>query len=266
MKIRKPFICSFISLVILSLISVAAFADTIRLKDGSVLKGKVISYGQRKFTILVNIGGSSSQHVIPVEEIESVEFDSSDAGVVSRAEPAAPNSQTIASSSRPEVPRDDPPVSTPADPATNPAINRDASRTASESEPPPDDANGGAIAAIAEKTVSVAAAADWTSTEIRIQRGQRIVISADGQVDLGDNQRTGPEGISLTDNRKLIAARPTGALIAVVGDDNDDFIFVGKATEFVSKHNGILFLSVNEGNLKDNAGAFVARVKVLSNR
>jgi hypothetical protein len=114
--------------------------------------------------------------------------------------------------------------------------------------------------------VSIAAAADWTSTEIRVQRGQRIVVSASGEVDLGDNQRTGPEGLSLADSRKLVAARPTGGLIAVVGDDNDDFVFVGKATEFVATHNGILFLSVNEGNLKDNTGAFVARVRVLSGR
>jgi hypothetical protein len=92
------------------------------------------------------------------------------------------------------------------------------------------------------------------------------VITATGEVDLGDSQRTGPDGISLTDNRKLVAARPTGSLIAVVGDDNDDFIFVGSAIAFVAPHNGILFLSVNEGNLKDNTGAFVARVKVLSGR
>jgi hypothetical protein len=242
----------------MSLISAVAFADTIRLKDGSVLKGKVISYSQRKFTIVVYIGGSSSQHVIPVEEIESVEFDSSDVGTVSRAEPQAANTSTVAAPLRVETRRDTLPVET--------ATTRDEPKTTPESEPPSNDANTGAIAAIVEKTVSVAGAADWTSTEIRVQRGQRIVISAAGEVDLGDNQRTGPEGLSLADNRKLIAARPTGALIAVVGDDNDDFIFVGKATEFNSPHNGILFLSVNEGNLKDNAGAFVARVRVLSNR
>jgi hypothetical protein len=258
-KIRKPFVCSFICLAIVLLINAVAFADTIRLRDGSVLKGKVISYSQRKFTIVVYIGGSSSQHVIPVEDVESVEFDASDAGVVSRAEPAAPIAQPTAS--RATVPRDEPAALVPVDPA-----NRDASRTSPELAPSPGAANTDTAVAIVEKTVSVAAAADWTSTEIRIQRGQRIVISADGQVDLGDNQRSGPEGISITDNRKLIPSRPTGALIAVVGDDNDDFIFVGKATEFVSKHNGILFLSVNEGNLKDNAGAFVARVRVLSNR
>ncbi len=262
MKIRKPIICSVVCLVIVSLIGAVAFADTIRLRDGSVLKGKVISYGQRKFTILVYIGGSSSRHVIPVEEIESVEFDSSDTGDATRAELQPVNPPSAAAPTRAEIPRDNPPATLPVETSTS----REETRAASESDPTPNEANTGAVAAIAEKTVSVAGAADWTSTEIRVQRGQRIVISASGEVDLGDNQRAGPDGISLADNRKLIVARPTGALIAVVGDDNDDFIFVGKATEFVSPHNGILFLSVNEGNLKDNAGAFVARVKVLSGR
>lgn len=250
MKIRKPVVSLVICLAVVSLIGSAALADTVKLKDGSILKGKVVSYTQRKFTIEVYIGGAISQHVVPVDEVESVEFDSSDAGAgaISRSEPAG---ASLPQSAPPRggIPRDNAPeIATP-----NPG-------------PPPSDDNAGALPVIAEKTVSVAAAADWTSTEIRVQRGQRIVISASGEVDLGDNQRTGPEGISLGDSRKLVAARPTGALIAVIGDDNDDFVFVGNATEFVSPHNGILFLSVNEGNLKDNTGAFVARVKVLSGR
>jgi hypothetical protein len=191
--------------------------------------------------------------VVPVEEVESVEFDQGDQGAISRAEPSRAEpigaSQPTAAPTRGGIPRDPAPeVATP------------------EPGPPPGADNGGSLPVIAEKTVSIAAAADWTSTEIRIQRGQRIVITATGEVDLGDSQRTGPDGISLTDSRKLVAARPTGALIAVVGDDNDDFIFVGSAIAFVAPHNGILFLSVNEGNLKDNTGAFVARVKVLSGR
>jgi hypothetical protein len=243
-KIRKPSVRSFICLAIVLLAAAAAFADTIKLKDGSVLKGKVVSYNQRKFTILVYIGGSSSRHEVPVDEVESVEFDSSDVASTSRLEPPP--------SGRAGFPRE-----TPEAPARTVP-------TATVPEQPVSDAD--AVVAIAEKTVSVAAAADWTSTEIRVQRGQRIVISASGEVDLGDNQRADPDGLPIADSRKLIAARPTGALIAVVGDDNDDFIFVGRATEFTSPHNGILFLSVNEGNLKDNAGAFVARVKVLSNK
>jgi len=258
-KIRKPFLHLVICLAVVLLTNAAAFADTIRLRDGSVLKGKVVSYGQRKFTIVVNIGGATSQYVIPVEEIESVEFDSSDAGTVSRAEPGGPS---VTAPSRAETPRDNITASLPLETSTP----RDETRTSPEPEAQPNESNTGAVAAIAEKTVSVAGAADWTSTEIRVQKGQRIIISASGEVDLGDNQRSGPDGLSISDTRKLIAAKPTGALIAVVGDDNDDFVFVGKATEFTASHNGILFLSVNEGNLKDNAGAFVARVKVLSGR
>jgi hypothetical protein len=252
-KIRKPIVSLIICLAAVALIGSSSLADTVKLRDGSILKGKVVSYTQRKFTIEVYIGGAISQHVVPVEEVESVEFDQGDQGAISRAEPSRAEpigaSQPTAAPPRGGIPRDPAPeVATP------------------EPGPPPGADNGGSLPVIAEKTVSIAAAADWTSTEIRVQRGQRIVITATGEVDLGDSQRTGPDGVSLTDSRKLVAARPTGALIAVVGDDNDDFIFVGSAIAFVAPHNGILFLSVNEGNLKDNTGAFVARVKVLSGR
>ena len=259
MKIKKPVFSLVICLAVVSLISSAALADTVKLKDGSILKGKVVSYTQRKFTIEVYIGGAISQHVVPVEEVDSVEFDQSDQGAINRAEPAGASQPPAAAPTRGGIPRDNVPEAATIDPGPPPS-------GPPPSGPPPSDDNGAAAPVIAEKTVSVAAAADWTSTEIRIQRGQRIVITASGEVDLGDNQRTGPDGISLADSRKLVAARPTGALIAVVGDDNDDFIFVGSAIAFVAPHNGILFLSVNEGNLKDNTGAFVARVKVLSAR
>ncbi len=238
----NPIICLFIVL----LLGAVAFGDTIKLKDGSVLKGKVVSYSQRKFTIIVYIGGSTSQHVIPVDEIESVEFDSSGGPVAADL----------------GVARDE---------TTRPAELSQVGRTTRDnpSQPPAGETpvtDSGTANVIAEKTVSVAAAADWTSTEIRVQRGQRIIINASGEVDLGDNQRSSPDGLNTSDNRKLLPNRPTGALIAVVGDDNDDFIFIGGSAEFNAPHNGILFLSVNEGNLKDNNGAFVARVRVLSNR
>jgi hypothetical protein len=254
-KIRNPHFSLIMCLVVVSLIGSAAIADTVKLKDGSVLKGKVVSYTQGKFTIEVSIGGAISQHVVPVEEVESVEFEPGNAGPgntdrIGRAEPSGP-SQPAEPPSRSRFPRDNAaePTSTRPDPAVTPITD-----------------TAGSIPVIAEKTVSVAAAADWTSTEIRVQSGQRIVITASGEVDLGDNQRASADGISLADSRKLVTARPTGALIAVVGDDNDDFIFVGSAVAFIAPHSGILFLSVNEGNLKDNTGAFVARVKVMSGR
>jgi hypothetical protein len=248
-KIRKALFGLIICLGVVLLMISPALADTVKLKDGSVLKGKVVSYTQGKFTIEVSIGGATSQHVVPIEEVESVDFDRGDAGAITRSEPVRAN-RPSAPPSRPVIPSND----------------RAPETSTQEQEPPRTEDSNGGYTVIVEKTVSVAAAADWTSTEIRVKRGQRIVITATGEVDLGDNQRTGPDGVSLADSRKLIAARPTGALIAVVGDDNDEFIPIGSAVAFVSPHNGILFLSVNEGNLKDNSGAFVARVKVLSGK
>jgi hypothetical protein len=258
-KIRKNAISSLICIVILLMIGAAASADTIRLKDGSILKGKVVSYNQGKFTIIIYIGGSSSQHIIGIDEIESVEFNSSDGAVPAQAESSSKGGGSVYTGIPP-----DPPSSRalPLDPPANSEGSKESTGSAPANDLP---AEGDPVA-IAEKTVSVAAAADWTSTEIRLQRGQRILISASGEVDLGNNRRCGPEGLNSTDNRKLIPNQPTGALIAVVGDDNDDFFYIGGSGEFTTTHNGILFLSVNEGNLKDNNGAFVARVKVLGNK
>ncbi|MCI0337186.1 MAG: hypothetical protein L0226_06395 [Acidobacteria bacterium] len=263
MNIRKSLTKSLICLLVVFIIGVVAFADTIRLKDGSVLKGKVVSYAQGKFTIVVYIGGTTSKHIIPAEEVESVEFDSSDVVASTRDTSTSGtlvpvNPEVQRSERSPSIPSKDPSLSSrPGKETANPAAATDVATA---------EADAGTASVLSEKTVNVAAAADWTSTEIRVQRGQRIVISASGEVELGNNRRSGPDGLSLTDSRKLMASRPTGALIAVVGDDNDNFVFIGGAGEFVSTHNGILFLSVNEGNLKDNNGSFVARVKVMSGK
>jgi hypothetical protein len=258
MNIKKTLIKSLFCLTLTFFVGVAAFGDTIRLKDGSILKGKVVSYGQGKFTIIVYIGGAQSKHVIPVEEIDSVEFDSSDVAASARDA----NSGGGLAPVTPEAPGERPPST----PATREPVET-APATAPANDLPPADAGAPRLnSPLAEKSLDVAAAADWTSTGIRVQRGQRIIIEASGEVELGNNRRTGPDGVSISDSRKLIPNRPTGALIAVVGDDNDDFVYIGGSGEFVSTHNGILFLSVNEGNLKDNNGAFAARIKVVSGK
>lgn len=262
-NIRKSLAKSLICLLVVFITGVVASADTIRLKDGSVLKGKVVSYGQGKFTIVVYIGGTTSKHVIPAEEVESVEFDSTDVTASTRDTSTSGNLVPVS----PEVSRSERSPSTPSkDTSLSSRPPKETSNPAATTEVTTADVDAGPASVLSEKTVNVAAAADWTSTEIRIQRGQRIVITASGEVELGNNRRSGPDGLSLADSRKLMASRPTGSLIAVVGDDNDDFIFIGGAGEFVSTHNGILFLSVNEGNLKDNNGSFVARVKVMSGK
>lgn len=233
-----------------SFVGILANADTIRLKNGSVIKGKVTTYNDREFTVYLDTGTASkrstSRLVLAVEDVESIQFDGTDVpalGAVSTTqtkEPAVREAVTTA-----------PPRPAPTTPTfTNTPTS---TQSASQTEP-----------SLSDKTVSVVAAADWTSTEIRIRKGQRVSISASGQIDLGGNRRVGPEGTALADPKKLIPNSPTGALIAVIGDDNDDFIAVGPQASFIAEREGILFLSVNETNLRDNSGSFAARVRVFA--
>ena len=97
----------------------------------------------------------------------------------------------------------------------------------------------------------------WTNSGLVVRRGQRLRISASGRVSLGTNRYATPDGLpNIPDRDKLMRNQPTGGLIAVIGDDNDDFIFVGRGRDFVAQRDGVLFLGVNEGNLGDNSGNF----------
>jgi hypothetical protein len=106
------------------------------------------------------------------------------------------------------------------------------------------------------------AANGWTDSGLMVRRGQRLRITASGRVSLGNGIFSTPTGLPRqTDRDKLMRDQPTGGLIAVIGDDNDDFIFVGASTEFVAQRDGRLFLGINEGNLADNSGAYDVTVE-----
>ena len=51
--------------------------------------------------------------------------------------------------------------------------------------------------------------------------------------------------------KRSVESSPDGALIAVVGDNNND-LFTSGMKESSSRTDGALFLGVNEGNLNDN--------------
>jgi hypothetical protein len=103
----------------------------------------------------------------------------------------------------------------------------------------------------------------WTNTLFVVKRGQKIRISATGRASLGNGRYSTPSGVSsLPDTDKLIKNEATGGLIAVIGDDNNDFIFVGNGREFTAQRDGFLFLGINEGNLNDNSGAYDVTIEV----
>ena len=79
---KKTFQLLLSTLLLVSL-STPLLADTIRLKDGSVIRGQVIGFKDQQFTILIggNAKGRRGQTTIYVEDVESIEFDSTGAYV-----------------------------------------------------------------------------------------------------------------------------------------------------------------------------------------
>jgi len=97
----------------------------------------------------------------------------------------------------------------------------------------------------------------WTNSGLVVRKGQRLRISATGRVSLGGGRFSTPSGMpGSSDGDKLMRTEATGALIAVIGDDNDDFLLIGTRRDFVAQRDGVLFLGVNEGNLADNTGTY----------
>lgn len=236
-------------------LSAVAFADTIRLKDGSVIRGQVIAFNNQQFTVLVGSGsrGRRSQITLYMEDVESIEFDS--AGSVAAA--AQPNDDL---NNRPTAPTQNtsrPPVQRPAPQQnTQPDVD-DNTQQSSQPSSRPASQNSATFFQINARVRGDNAANGWTNSGLVVRRGQRIRISATGSVSLGRGRTSTAAGVpAITDTEKLMRSYPTGALIAVIGDDNDDFIFVGGRREFIAQRDGVLFLGVNEGNLNDNTGAY----------
>ena len=119
---------------------------------------------------------------------------------------------------------------------------------------------------ISVKVLADDTANGWTNTGWVVKKGQRIRITGEGEVSLGGGKTTTASGLyDVEDTGKLLKSVPTGALIAVIGDDNNDFIYVGSEREFIASRDGILFLGLNEGNLADNSGSFNVKIAISPN-
>jgi hypothetical protein len=236
------------SLTLILALVVPIAADTIRLKDGSVIRGQVVGFKDQQFTVLIGSGaqGRRSRLLIYIEDVESVEFDS--ATPAGAAGPANEDRPVADNTSAPEYqpPRSIPPART----------NTNQPST---------------VSAPTFFTIKVSVRADntnngWTNSGLVVRKGQRLRISSTGRVSLGSGRFSTPLGIQGADSDKLMRNEATGAVIAVIGDDNDDFLLIGTRRDFVAQRDGVLFLGVNEGNLNDNTGTYDAVIEAEAGR
>lgn len=261
---KKSKLGALVVAVVLTLsLSAGALADTIRLRDGSVVRGQIIAFKDQQFTVLIGAGarGRRGRMTIYSEDIESIEFDATGG--------AAAATDTGGGNGVGDVAGDDrtggntapiirnPPPSTRPQPDPTPADDRADDRGTTNN-------TGGSpvYVPIRLRVRADNASNGWNDSGLMVRAGQRLRITATGRVSLGAGQMSTPTGLPrLADRDKLMRNEPTGALIAVIGDDNDDFIFIGANREFVAQRDGRLFLGVNEGNLGDNSGTYDVTVE-----
>ena len=257
---KKFFARAVVACALVFAVTVPALADTIKLKDGSVIRGQIISFKNEQFTILVGGGsrGRKSQITVYMEDVESIDFDSNGAG----NNQDTGNSQTYQQPNNPpyQPPTNQPPVNqTSNQPPYQPPTNTSTQTT----NPNP------TFFPVNVKVRADNASNGWTNSGLVVRRGQRLRITANGRVNLGGGRFATPDGVAnLPDRDKLMRNQPTGGLICVIGDDNDDFVFIGRSRDFVAQRDGVLFLGVNEGNLADNSGTFdvVIEAEALNSR
>ena len=266
------------ALVVLCALGTSVFADTIRMKDGQVIRGQIVAFRDQQFTVLIGSsrGNRRSRITLYMEDVESIEFDGADGAETSSVTdtstypPPVDNTRTQAPSQptpRREEPRNTggqrPPVLG-NDSGTSSNTGRTNPSTTSPNTQTP--ARGGGDSPFFPVRVRVRAdntANGWTDSGLMVRKGQRLRISATGRVSLGEGRFSTPTGLPrVVDTEKLMRNENTGTLIAVIGDDNDEFIAVGANREFHAPRDGRLFLGVNEGKLDDNTGSYDALIEV----
>ncbi len=269
-----------LSLVLALTLGCAAFAhgDTIRTKDGQVIRGQIISFRDQQFTILIGTGtrggggGRRSRITLYMEDVESIEFDA--AGDNNATTASTSSNDTDAGVPRVTPNRTEQQQPMPRSSDARPTLGNNTGGTNSSSVPRNSGGNtnssqpniGNNDSQLFPVRVRIRAdntANGWTDSGLMVRKGQLLRVSASGRVSLGQGRFSTPTGLpKVFDTEKLMRNEPTGALIAVIGDDNDDFVFVGASREFRAPRDGRLFFGVNEGKLDDNTGTYDALIEV----
>ncbi|HQU85244.1 MAG TPA: LecA/PA-IL family lectin [Pyrinomonadaceae bacterium] len=256
MSIKSKFFRLVCAACLVFSLSILTFADTIRLKDGSIIKGKIVGFSGGKFTIVMG----QKQMSFFADEIESIIFDSmnntvENVKISNQTTPSNSTVITVGQSTKTSAPQTSSPRVITTDSTPQNSQTSDTPKPTVVGKPKPIELG---VKVLADNTAN-----GWTNSGWVVRKGQRIRITSGGRVSLGNGRFATPTGItSLPDNEKLMKSVATGALIAVVGDDNNDFIYVGGEREFIAERDGALFLGVNEGNLDDNSGAFDVKIEI----
>lgn len=275
MHLRQSAARTFSALALAAALVAPALADTIRLRDGTTVRGQIIGYKDQQFTVLIGSGQRNrrSRMTIYMEDVESIEFDNPFGA-------GDNNNNSGGRTTGDEAVYDDNTNPDPAagaqQPRTQPTIRPTPQPQQQQPRPsqPSNDAGRSGGSGGAPVFIPIRVRVDpksnesgWVSSGFTVRRGQRLRVSASGRITLSNGLSTTPTGLPrVNDTDKLLPNDPTGALIGVIGDDNNDFILLSSGQEIVARRDGILFLGINTGRLTTTAGGFDVTIEAEATR
>lgn len=203
----------------------AALADTLYLKNGSVLKGTFIGFETNQFIFELTNGNRLKFRPAEVERL-----------VMER---------DVATSTGAPIPgRPSPPTRDPN---------------------PPGGTTGSGPRWEAAPAFDVRLEDQWIRSTIQVTRGQNIRVTATGNVTLEGRTQTGPDGLNgRRDPDAPLPNENDGALIAAIGQDSPP-ILIGRSKEFIADHDGLLYFTVNHWETGNARGQFRVTVSVDRN-
>ncbi len=285
MHLRQSAVRSFAALALAAALVAPALADTIRLRDGTTVRGQIIGYKDQQFTVLIGAGarGRRSRLTVLMEDVESIEFDNP-FGTADGGNNNNVSGQTAGRTRGDEAVYDD--DNNNSDAATGAQQQQQPPRTQPTIRPTPQpqqqprasqpaaDTGAGRAGVGSPLFIPIRVRVDpksnesgWVSSGFTVRAGQRLRVSASGRITLSNGLSTTPTGLPrVNDTDKLLPNVATGSLIGVIGDDNNDFITLSSGQEFVARRDGILFLGINTGRLTTTAGAFDVTIEAEATR
>lgn len=115
-----------------------------------------------------------------------------------------------------------------------------------------------------EKVVTLDSSQEVVATGVQLRRGDRVRITASGQMQFADGRSSGPGGRNENESWPF-PGTPLGMLVAMVGSPTSPtYEPVGESKEFSAASDGELFLQINVRSLEGARGSYTARVAVLT--
>jgi hypothetical protein len=113
----------------------------------------------------------------------------------------------------------------------------------------------------AEKLIVLDAKQEVVATGVQVRRGDKVRITASGEMQFADGRVSGPKGLDARESWPFPGER-FGVLIAMVsGAQSAIYHVVGESGEFEARKDGEIFLQINARSLQGARGAYTARIQ-----